>query len=434
MMINNNILRLFAVFLFSSVCVLSQTTNELFISPAGGFKINLPKTFDSSKEVSDIFGGFDGNGIRYIWEKPAEYRYQVQYIKIETEKTTLTNLEKTKILESFKKGLIKGLKAEGFPFIEKSYSFNGNKGAELHFSVDDAKAIIRIFVVNKRIYYLGIISAIKENESQTVKILDSFNLLDKKSLIAAKIEEATPEPLPQEPVAEKVKTDAQDNNLKGKVKSVIENFQTTATSNSERYSEEYYNEKGNLLKEISYSEGYPDDVTVWGYVDGNRVTQSRFIEFDDDQRPPMRNTIFVTTISANNSEENPPRDYRYNLKYIYKYNNAGQIIENQIFENNGNLWRRDVFNYDNNRREVSNYGEDNEKWGQSIEILDNDGNVVEKYSIDENGKPDERTFFSYTLDSQGNWIIQKAYKNKKIKGKYIRKLEWINSRTITYYP
>jgi hypothetical protein len=249
---------------------------------------------------------------------------------------------------------------------------------------------------------------------------------------AKKIEESTPSALPQSPVAQKLKSDAQDNNLKGKVKSVIEDVQYTGKRSRERNSEVYYNESGNYLKSVSYTDGYPDSVIVWGYIDGKRVSKSNDINYAKGERPPSEGI----TMRAEDNLKNPnaPKDTRYSIRYEYRYNENGQLVETWIYLNNGELWSRDVNNYKGNQREELNYGQDGSEWSQTVKILDKDGNEIEENLMDEHGKVGDKTTYTYEYDAKGNWIVQKAFENQKVKGKWIPKLWHITYRTITYYP
>ncbi len=422
----------FFFFLFLTCLTVAGQSDSDFFKSGGGFKINLPKIFTSSKELRFNDGKLSGHGKSYFWENPQEYNCHIDYYKLDNGKKSLTQIEKTSYLETHKKNFLKELQDKNLPFIEKKYLFNGNQGAEIQAinSAQNTKMLVRFFIVNQRFYFIGLIFNQKKiDDSQVFQILDSFALLDSKLLIAAKLEEAEPKPLPQEPVVPKPKTDAQDNNLKGKVKSVIEDNQNYPKGKRERFSEEYYNEAGNLVREISYDNGYPSNVTVWGYIDGNRVDNSNSVEFDDDQRPP-REGLFATM----ESDENLPRDTRYSSRFSYKYNDQGQLIEKQDFGNNGQLWTRIVYNYKDNVREESRYGRDGSRWTHFFNVLDKDGNVIEEYYLDDKGKPKNKTFYTYEFDSQGNWILQKTIENKTLKGKTVAKILWTSYRTITYYP
>src|SRR4051812_33726568 len=105
---------------------------------------------------------------------------------------------------------------------------------------------------------------------------DSVLGQSKKVDIARKIAESTPDALPQSPVAAKLKSDAADKNLKGKVKSVVEYTEQPVGSGRKFFAQEYYNESGNLIKSVDFApDGFPRSVLVWGYLDGNRVNLSK---------------------------------------------------------------------------------------------------------------------------------------------------------------
>lgn len=425
---------LIAVLIMSFANIYSQNS-DMFAS-GGGFKLNLPKTVSSSKDIAFNDGKLSGEGKLYTWEKPQLYFFQALYYKIDTEKKMLSMPEKTALLNPMKDALLREAKEKNFLYTEKEYSFNGNKGIELQILYPGnpgGKSIARFFIVGKRFFHLSTLFNRNQDETEVVRIMDSFSLLDFKSLIAAKIEEATPKVLPQEPITAKLKTDAQDKNLKGKVKSVIEETQDSSSKKRELDSEEYYNEFGNLTKEISYSEGYPNNITVYGYIDGRRVLNSNYIDFDDDQRPPS-NTMSIT-VSAENNIKNPnlPRDARYSVSSTYKYNEKGQLIEEAILQNNGELWSRTVFNYKGNEREELNYDANGSEMSQTIEILDKNGDVIERNLMDIKGKISDKIISTYEYDAQGNWIVKKDVEKVLVKGKTVLKPLWTSYRTITYY-
>jgi len=422
---------LIAILTIAYTSVFTQDSNDTFAS-GGGFKLDLPKTSTLSKDISFKESKFSGEGKVYTWEKPQAYFYQILYYKLTPNSRTLTIADKNLVTDTFKNIFLKESKERNIPFMEKPYFFNGNKGTEIQVITTEAKLIARLFVVGQRFYFINITFKRNQDEAQILRTIDSFSLLDSKSLVAAKIKEATPKPLPQEPVAPKPKTDAQDNNLRGKVKSVIEDTQVSPKGKRERSSEQYYEERGNLVKEISFLEGCPSDVTIWGFIDGNRVNNSGYIYFDDDQRPPTRNEIIQSIDESPIS--NSPIDTRYSGKYIYKYNEKGQLIEKQIFSNDGQLLLRNVYNYKGNQREELNYGRDGSQWSQTVEILDKDGNVLERNLIDADGKVGDKIIHAHEFDGQGNWIIQKAVEKKVVKRNPVIKPLWVSYRTITYYP
>ncbi|HEY0426727.1 MAG TPA: hypothetical protein VGC76_02870 [Pyrinomonadaceae bacterium] len=250
--------------------------------------------------------------------------------------------------------------------------------------------------------------------------------------LAKKIADATPKSLPQTPVAEKLKSDAQDKNLKGKIKSVIEEY--LVNGKRERNSEEYYNEAGNLIKTVSYDEGYPTDVTVWGYIDGNRVTKSNSIEYQDGERPDPRGISITMRAEDNALNPNAPRDARYDMKVIYKYDEQSRLIEEWHYQNNGEVWHHLVYKYKGNQIEELDYDQNGSEMGQTFKFLDKDGNIIEQHLMDADGKVSDDEIFKYKFDTQGNSIVENAFEKKKVKGKIVLKPLWTIYRTIAYYP
>lgn len=165
----------------------SSATNQSnyvpFKSP-DGFKIDLPKS-----EPSIVTDRFDNNGVkgvgkRYTWTNKDDYSYDVAFYDLDNGKKSLTDNEKKDYLEANKKSLVDALKSNNFPFTDKQYVFNGNEGVEI--KADNPKAnskmISRIFIVNKRLYYLGLTYNPKTLEdSQIYQIADSFALIDSES-------------------------------------------------------------------------------------------------------------------------------------------------------------------------------------------------------------------------------------------------------------
>lgn len=251
---------------------------------------------------------------------------------------------------------------------------------------------------------------------------------------AKKIQEATPQELPQKPVAKKLKSDAQDNNLKGKVKSVIEYSQESGKKTREIYSEDYFNEDGNLIKNVTYDEGYPRNVTVWGYIDGHRVSKSSYITFTEKERPPSGRISITVSAEDNVKNPNAPKDTRYSIKHTYKYNEQGQLIEDWLYQNNGEVWMHTVYKFKGNQRVETNFDSNGDAMGESVEILDENGNVIERHSLDEKGKIIDKSIQTHEFDNEGNWIVEKSFEEKKVRGKIVRNLLWTSFRKITYYP
>lgn len=405
-------------------------TQEFFASGDGGFRINLPPQFTSSKEIKFVEQGLQLIGTEYLWEKENEFFYQIQYMEFLTEKKSLTPALKKSALDSFRKGLASAAERTGAPHTEKPFSFGGNPGAELQINYPFSKIIYRFFIVNKTFYMLGGIVFNLKDEARIRQVLDSFRLLNKQEIIAAKVREATPEPLPQSPPAPKMKSDAEDENLKGRVKTVTEQSVDWKYRNlaNKRVtdSETIYDEQGNKIKKTAYNNNVPYEIDVYGYLDKMRVSRNGFIYSEESG---VFQTVAIGATKGN--EPKKPADERYDSRYEYKYEN-GFLKEQLRYSNDGDLSQRIVYNRSENKVEELYYNSGTKLTGKYVNLLDAKGNVTEEQGYDENGnKTEYRYSYKYeAFDAQGNWTkrVTLEWKNRALVPTSI------TYRTITYYP
>jgi len=246
---------------------------------------------------------------------------------------------------------------------------------------------------------------------------------------AQKIADATPAALPQSPAPDRSSTDAIDNGLKAKVKSVIEYMDQPGKPRETR-EEQYYGEDGNLIRSVSYMEGYPNSVSVYGYLDNFRVEKLNFVEYLPGERQLNR-----FTVKGNPLGEVPTkRDTRYSTRYEYRYDTQGRLIETAEYENDGKLVRRQVYSYKPGEKEERSLNEYDVPDWRSVYILDGKGNVKEERWYDKDSdKPDIETY-TREYDPQGNWVAERTYDPSKKHAKQPGDLLWTKFRTITYYP
>jgi hypothetical protein len=252
--------------------------------------------------------------------------------------------------------------------------------------------------------------------------------------VAKRIADATPKALPQLPITPKKRSDAEDQGLKGKVMSVVEEKENLPGTS--RFQGRYFrsisdfDENGNRVKAVYFGDnGNPYEVSVFGYVDGSRVRSYKTIYEDSG--------VFTGGASTNDvPKENPTPDPRYSYKYEYRYVD-GKLAEVQTFFNAGEKGMRRVFEYTGNRVEELVYGYEGGLNQKYITVLDSKGNEVEwhviavinlprpdrKYRI----KTDER-------DKKGNWTKRTFLRSTIDNGKETFLPEWIEFQTITYYP
>lgn len=411
---------------------------ERFSSADGRFVIALPQSISGFAAITPKGAGINVSGSNYLWQikeggiQINYFDYLDQNFSVTTEKDfadyfagvteSTVNPSKAKIISSTR---------------IKLGNFNGIK---LDFQLPNGlKGTYRNYLIDKRQYSLTalFVQDVSEAENLINKAFDSFNLISQSKIdeeIRLKIEQSTPAPLPQEPIAKKERSEGEDEGLKGKVKTVTTESEdlsgTWSIQGRHLNSIEDYNNIGNLIKRISFdSKAKPFQVTVYGYIDGARVSNSEMINYDSD--PPLM------ALRAAGTKEEGKFDLRYDYKHEYKYIN-GKLAENKWIRNNGVLWIRYVYNHKDNQVEELVYSEDGKLNQKYLSILDDKGNEVERINFNVLGiqrDGDSKYSIKYdSFDEQGNWTKKTTSKLVSENGKQIYKLWNIYYRTITYYP
>ena len=254
-----------------------------------------------------------------------------------------------------------------------------------------------------------------------------------KEEIAKKIADATPQSLPQTPVVKKLKSDAEDDGLKGKVKSVALSEEdlsgTWVTKGSKMSSESFYDEKGNLIKYVYYDyRGNPSNILVYGYLDRMRVSRTGFINYSYNPPP-----IAMPSSGKSNSEKSV--DNRFNTRYEYKYDDKGRLIESISYRNTGEIINKTVVSYNGNKLEKTWFDENGKSYSKIIDLLDNKSNIIEHTFVYlDSSKPSNITVYNYdSFDDKGNWT-KRTIKWKDVENNSNRQTNYIQYRTITYYP
>lgn len=302
---------------------------------------------------------------------------------------------------------------------------------------DKGFGISRIYLVGNRGYQLLVMLPFskKDEEPAAIKILDSFKLLTEAEVAAElkrKAAEATPGSLPQEPVAPKAKSDAEDEGLKGKVRTVFTESEdlsgTWAVAGRKPSSMVYFNERGNFTKREAYDyRGNLFDITAYGYLDGARVALFKTIRYEYDPPPMM-----MAPVPGKTAERKA--DPRYSNKYRYKYDDKGRLIEELLYLNDGTLDLSYIYKYQDNRREELVYDEQgalNQKYSVTF---DEKGNEKEETIFDvKDNSVKEKFSYAYEFDNQGNWIKRTTSKWTTKDGQSGFTPYSIDYRTITYY-
>ncbi|MEP7076429.1 MAG: hypothetical protein ABI878_11520 [Acidobacteriota bacterium] len=259
-----------------------------------------------------------------------------------------------------------------------------------------------------------------------------------KADFAKKIADATPPELPQTPVPVRKGSDARDRRLRWNVKSVIE-YRVDADDRLRLHklsTQSFFNEAGNLTKAVSADdEGYPQSVSVFGYIDGMMVSRSGGVIYVDGEKPrPPAGRANAGLLTAINS--NAPRDTRYHSRFEYSYDAHGRLIEERQYRNNGELWVRSTYTYSGEdptkERLRLDYGSDGKEQLRTRDILYPSGDIKERDMYDE-GKISDREIHQYSYDARGNWIVDRVFEPKPGRGRQVLKPLWTMYRTITYY-
>jgi hypothetical protein len=405
----------FSVFCFFQK-IQSQTKNE-FVSYTSGFSINLPARYNGYSGI--------GTGIRFEWrQSEAEYEvgsYEYQNVDSKEENTFYSEQSKQYAIKFSAKQ----------PIYEKEISINGKSGYEYKFENNKSIFLLRLFLVEGKYFQLQAEIPLnkKDNESKVLRVFDSFQILDEEKVRIEKerrIKEATPKDLPQSPIVLKAKSDAEDENLKGKVKSVqtyFAKFDYKKNLNPLKPSlYEEFNEKGNLLKSFEYdSFGEVLKILVYGYIAGKRVADWGSIQNES--------SIGGIEVGFPSSEK---FDNRYAESFSYKYLN-GNLIEAKRFFSNGFLYRRSVYSYSKGKRVVLYYDGGTFPYSKVEEFLDDKNNEIKSINYRSEGKrliAEEPYILNYdSYDENGNWTkrtVSRQYESNIF-------LEYVETRKIEYY-
>jgi YD repeat-containing protein len=265
-------------------------------------------------------------------------------------------------------------------------------------------------------------------------VLDSFKLLSEAEVAAAvkaKESAAEPSPLPQEPVAARDGSDASDNRLRGAVKTVFEESEnltgTSTVSGRKRSSMEYYNEGGNLTKREDYDyKGNLFQITVYGYIDGARVSSFKLIRHNYD--PPPMAVVLPPGAASTKS------DLRYSNKYTFRYDDQKRLIEKTWILNSGETTARHVYKYSGTQLETLFYSRDGSLRRRLVASVDDKGNKIEETEFETlDGPSKEKSSFAYEFDAKGNWVkrVTSNWVTKDGKSSFVP--AYVHYRTITYY-
>lgn len=230
-----------------------------------------------------------------------------------------------------------------------------------------------------------------------------------------------------------LKTDRETDGLKGNVRSVIteradvkKTIGKLVESNRRSESEYTYDKNGRRLtwKSYDYFSGNLFDSVVYGNVDGYKVSRYEKVE----------NANKITTVSKPIDQPAKASDPRYDYKFKYKYDKAGNMSEESWYQSNGKLWLRYVYDLKGNKKEELVYSADGSLNQKYTYTLNDVGNEIEMlvFDVETNKLEGKETYEYLELDAIGNWTKRITYEGDK-ESKFTLKPREVFYRKLIYY-
>lgn len=406
-----------------------------FISLDGRFSISFNKEIQGFAALSPKQLGTQATGMQFTW-KFQEGDAIAMFVDFPETDLKGTEEDLRKISVNLNSAFLKSF-PQGKAIDEKIFKLGEIPASQTNFDLGSNKyGLQRIYLVKNRLYRALAIYQNAENGKFLNQTLDTFKLISKAEVEAElqkKFEAMKPPALPQESIAAKETTDAQDENLKGKVKKVVEDSEdlsgTWSVQGRKPSSVTYFNEKGNYTEGDLYdSQGNAFQITMYGYIDGKRVSNSKTTNYG--YSPPI---MALPKGKVEEIVKKPDPRYEYSFEYKYK---DGKLIEEQMVFNNGKNGLRYVSNYTGNQVEKMVYTEKGELNQKYLLTLDKDGNEIEEINYGLSNYKlygDSKYRYSYEFDDKGNWIKKITSKETTENGVTSFKPSSTTYRTITYF-
>ncbi|MEQ1923170.1 MAG: hypothetical protein ABL952_11750, partial [Pyrinomonadaceae bacterium] len=252
---------------------------------------------------------------------------------------------------------------------------------------------------------------------------------------AAQLVKATPSSLPQLPVAARAGSDAKDDGLKGRVKTLLEEKEyldkTEYPAERRKSGEQEFGNDGNLIKHTFFDyRGNPSFIVVYGYLGGKRVSKAgEWIRHSYDPPPMMA--------LPGTYKPEPKGDDRYTNAWEYKYDKSGRIVEELRYNNAGEANYRTLYEYGDKieKRLSCNFPCSGQSY-RNMTTFDADGRAIKLESDNPQTimDPDSSTTYRYLeFDAAGNWTKREATGTRAISRDGTKPIHYIEYRTFTYY-
>lgn len=424
----------------------AQTAGEFknFSSWEGGYVLQLPARAELSA-AGPLTPEATGMGEGYFnrWSDRGVL-FEAGYIKFREQKTQPTakdidaNLDAA-VMDVLGMEAVNGVE----PAANKPLMTDGRgwqKARELTFEANAKVSLYRVFAGDGVIVRLRAVAQKDAAQMQMAyRFLSSLKMVSRDEIFAEKIREATPAELPQQRPAEWMKPDV-DGIAKGKVSFIYEEVENTkaeagapnmmAVPGRHKKVEHHFDPQGFLTKTVSYDHtGFPVMVSVYGFIDGMRVSKSGDVENERVFSGPLP----VAPIAGSTVPKK--RDERYAVRVAEKYDADKRLSERIFYDNAGDQFLRAIYSYRENRIEISEYRRNGAPDNNVSQVLDQNGNVIQKTVTYLGKDPSERRYvYKYlSFDDKGNWTKRTVAYEVKKEGKIIYTSEYTESRSIMYW-
>lgn len=396
----------------------SQTAPERFRSGQEGFEIDQPA--EPTSRLPKIFSsdGFRGYGSVYIWAENPSIVATLEIVPVFKTSPSgayspMTKIDKENAIVSYKKMFVAEWGKMNISMTGAPYVYDGVTGTQDIGATAERTIVSRIFFLRGTLLRY-VISSGELTREDLIKRLDVFRLLNKPETIAALKAENEPAEVSQENPAMRLGNDLQANGFRGSVCSVLEEFTTAPSTVKEREHEWYFSESGNLLREVSYHFGYPQEMTQWGWINGKRISSTRVIYFTPPEgykfsTGPMTKVGPLTGLMGQERSDAP-----FATRHEFKYDEKGRVTEQAAYDTKGKMTFKKNFVNTPAGREVQTLDESGSFLSRIFEAYDKNGNISEYRILDLSGKEFQTTRYTYEFDQTGNWIVKKSFKGKAV--------------------
>lgn len=411
--------------LFFASSIFGQTAKE-FHSGSGGFAVTVG---ESKPVVRNIPFRIDdltlfGDSLKFDLN---EVLLEVSSLTVATTKSVGDKAIIPTALARLRTEIKKTYIEQKLELVEKTYSFAGSSGFEIVTS-GNKNQILRVFSLKSRIIIISLTGKEETNLTFFRPMIDSFRLLDRKERTIAVVDEAMPPPLDQERPNPLPTSDAVELGLLGFVNRTRETVQLKTKSERLFSRELRFNQNGFILRDISFSDGYPAVITSWGWLGGSRINMQSPVNYFDEDRPMGRPSGMTSGFSPTGSSFGP----RFGNRFVTAYDANGRMLSRKCYTNSEALISVENFRYEGEWRVIRTTDSSGGFLSAVRERFDSRHNLLETQTLLDSGRLAYSMRFEYQFDERGNWIVKKVYRAPTTKSSKLTKPEEKYYREIEY--